>query len=166
MFDYKFDYKILIAIVIIVVILTTYVYIYNKGCNRYLEGLWMCDSEFCNESELSGFWIMIGELDSGINSTTSMYIVMFNDDGMLCNRSVDVSIGMGWSKDGYVNRKLTILDDKFDIMPTSLTLSVNQELGHMVLYGRGEGVDQDEDTIFGTFYKDNESSHKAKLLRE
>lgn len=155
-----------IAIMVIVIIMIIFIYSCKKN-NRYLDGLWICDEEFCNESELTGFWIMIGEVDMAITgSTTSMYIVMFNNDGMLCNRSVDVKIGHSWMfGNGYVNRKLTILNEDFEIMPKSLTLSVNNELGHMVLYGRDEGIDQDEDTIFGTFYKDNESSHKAKMLR-
>jgi hypothetical protein len=159
-------WRLFIAIVIIVIIITV-IFIYHNRCNnRYLDGLWVCDDEFCNESELTGFWIMIGSpaLDWW-GSKTTMYIVMFNENGMLCNKSVDVLLGHLWSTGDYVNRKLTILDDSFDIMPTSMTLSLNRELGHMVLYGRDEGVDQDEDTIFGTFYKDNESSHKAKLLR-
>ncbi len=165
------NHKIGICVAIVIVVIIVMI-AYNCICdNRYLDGLWVCDEEFCNESELTGFWIMMGEVDmSVLSSSSSMYIVMFNEDGMLCNRNVDVSLGHSWIPiqtmgNGYVNRKLTILDEDFDIMPRSLTLSVNKELGHMVLYGRGEGEDQDEDTIFGTFYKDNESSHKSKLLR-
>lgn len=159
-------YKIIVAIAIIVILVML---VYHNNCsNKVLEGLWICDSEFCNESELTGFWIMIGEIDmSALSSYTTMYIVMYNDAGVLCNRDVDVQISHSYNPTtSYINRKLTILNEDFDIMPTSMTLSVNRDNGHMVLYGRDEGEDQDEDTIFGTFYKDNESSHKAKLLRE
>lgn len=166
------NHKIGICVALVIVVIMVMIAYNCKYDNRYLDGLWVCDEEFCNESELTGFWIMIGEVDlSLLSSSSSMYIVMFNEEGMLCNRSVDVSIGHSLNPlkttfgNGYVNRKLTILNEDFDMMPRSLTLSVNKELGHMVLYGRDDGEDQDEDTIFGTFYKDNESSHKSKLLR-
>jgi hypothetical protein len=168
MLEWIEKHKLPIFIAIVIVIIIMIIFVYNcKANNRYLDGLWIGDEEFCAESALTGFWIMIGEVEMAITgSTSSMYIVMFNEEGMLCNRNVDVQIGHSIrSSSGYVNRNLTILNEDFDMMPKYMTLSVNSELGHMVLYGRDKGVDQDEDTIFGTFYKDNESSHKAKLLR-
>lgn len=159
------DYtNIIIAIAIIVVLLLIVIWFRNTLFDDFLYGLWSADPDFCRESDLVNFMIMIGPSQGGILfDTRTMYVLMYNDEGLLCNRTVDISLGnnfIPWGK--YQNRSLTIMDEDFELMPQYMTLSYSIMDGHMVLYG----VDNDDDTIYASMYKDHDSSAKAKLLDE
>ena len=133
----------------------------NSQGSDYLYGMWVADSDFCEESDLTGFLIMMGPPQGWLGNRT-MYILMFNEEGTLCNRTVDIQLGYSYFPGNYQNRSLTILDDDFEIMPQEMTLSTSIMDGHMVLYGRGD----DSDTIYASMYKDHDSTHKAKALDE
>ena len=49
------NHKMPVFVAILIVITLIMIFIYYTRCNnRYLDGLWICDEEFCNESELTG----------------------------------------------------------------------------------------------------------------
>jgi hypothetical protein len=153
-------YVIVAICVTLIIVLIVIVYMNSLGSD-YLYGMWVADSDFCDESDLTGFMIMMGPAQ-GWWGVRTMYVLMFNDEGTLCNRTVDVQLGSSYFPGKYQNRSLTILDEDFKIMPLEMTLSTSIMDGHMVLYGRGE----DSDTIYASMYKDHDSTHKAKALED
>lgn len=155
--NYK-KYLIAFLIVIVIIMFISYTNIQYKN---YLYGMWIADDDFCSESDLDGFMIMMGPSQGGyITDTRSMYVLMYNDEGMLCNRTLEVRLGTTIVAGDYQNRSMYIVEDDFDIMPKDMTLSTSIMKGHMVLYGTGE----DSKTIYGSLYKDHDSTHKAETL--
>lgn len=164
MFEFinKENYKQYLVALLIVVVIIIFISYNNILYQRYLYGMWIADDDFCNESDLDGFMIMMGPSQGGyITDTRSMYVVMYNDDGMLCNRTLEVRLGNTMVTSEYQNRSIHIVDEDFDIMPRDMTLSTSIMKGHMVLYGGDDGK-----TIYGSLYKDHDSTHKAQALQD
>ncbi|MGL6008712.1 MAG: hypothetical protein ACRC1D_04575 [Culicoidibacterales bacterium] len=153
-------YNIFIGLAVVLVLIIIYVTYQNHQCGEYLYGMWIADEDFCNESDLTGFMMMIGPSSGWLTEQRTMYIVMYNDEGTLCNRTVNVQLGTSFIPGTYQNRSLYILEEDFEIMPREMVLSMSIMNGHMILYGTGE----DSETIYGSMYKDHDSTHKALAL--
>ena len=158
-------FKLLIGVVIVFIIFIIITCYRNLSLNEFLYGMWVCDNDFCQEAELGGFYIMIGEPEMGLLSdTSSMYVVMYNTSGdVIENKLFNIKIGHSYSPTKIAKRSLKIIDDDYEgPLPKEMNITISVMDGHMVLYGVGETAD----TIYGTLYKDHDSTHKAKLLEE
>jgi hypothetical protein len=153
-------YNIFIGLIIVLVLIVIYVVYQNHQHGEYLYGMWIADEDFCTESDLTGFMMMIGPSSGWFTEQRTMYIVMYNEEGTLCNRTVNVQLGTSIIPGSYQNRSLYILEEDFDIMPREMVLSMSIMNGHMILYGTGE----DSETIYASMYKDHDSTHKALAL--
>ena len=151
-------------IITLVILILFYITYCNSYCNDYLHGMWEADKEFCEESGVTAIMVMVGPSQGGLlHDKRKMYVLMYDDDDVLVNQTVDVQIAPTWKPLGnYQNRLIHIEDPDFDKMPRDMTMSVSVLDGHMVFYGVGE----DKETIYMSLYKDHDSTHKAKLIEK
>jgi len=154
-----------ITVILLVLFYITYC---NKNCNDYLHGMWEADDEYCKESGVSSIMVMVGPSQGGYTNlykdSRRLYILMYDEEDIIFNRTVDVKISPSYTLTGeYQNRRMVIEDEDYEgIMPREMTLSVSIMDGHMVFYGTGE----DKDTIYASLYKDHDATHKAKLMEK
>jgi hypothetical protein len=123
-------------------------YNYSKICEQYLDGYWIGDNTFCEESDVSSMLLFIGKKEE---NKRDLYLIINND---ITNQHIKMT--SGW-KLLCVNKDLNkyTIGGKLEFeedcgIPDEITFDLNVLDGVLRLYSDG--------TLYGIFYKDHEVS--------
>lgn len=150
----------LITIIIVVIILL----IYAAACahtadEEYLYGFWVADDdEFCEESEIDGMMVFIGEPNRGWFTTERCcYIVIMND---LCSQGFSINYSPPWPGlcGGEYTITASVTFDEETIWPESVKITVNMQNGTLKVHSG--------DTIYAKLTKQHETTNVARRVGE
>lgn len=116
---------------------------------KYLEGMWRGDDEFCAESGVSSMLLYIGAPTSKWGKVTRDGYLVINND--ICNQAIKLSYRrphLGFDKLGIYKPCVHMTYDETAVMPADVTMHVDMVNGCLKIY---EGKQ-----MYGVFYKDHE----------
>jgi len=148
-----------VSIVILIMILLFYVYqrdVFTRAC---LQGLWVGEEKFCQDSEIDGMMIYIGE------GCESGYLIMYADNTIIMEKKFSITHkwGLGMFSVGSEIQKNVRLEDDDDeggstervnldeFISPDLTFILNPLTGCLKFMG-------DDDTLYAKLYRDNLAS--------
>ena len=134
----KNKYVIIIAILIILVILLIFLTQYLLFVNNFLCGLWVCDDDFCNNSEINQLLFYIGDYKLFCDRKLCVLILDSNDVpyqftfDMTCNP---------------ITKTIELTCEEESIFPNSMDMELSITDGSLIL--------SDGEHEYARLYKDN-----------
>lgn len=149
---------IIILFIIILSIIVINIFRKNEYIHEYLQGLWIADEAFCNDSGIDGMVIYIGDG----TDTHNAYIIMYSADAIIVEKkiSIDLPSSLNFIHSSKLKKQIDLQDldcSELDdihlkkIMPLSLQMHLNLVDNSMVWQ-------DDDDTVYARLYKDSYSS--------
>lgn len=162
-----------ILVLLIMIITNTVLHARYLGC--YMQGLWAADEKFCNDSDIDGMFLYIGEgygchdaymimhsnnaviLEKkiSINARSYMPYLLHNSVVERCIHltDLDASSSSNPSNSSGIPEELDESEDNMHlskIMPLQMQMILDTTNGSMIW--------QHDDTVYAKFYKDNAAS--------
>ena len=152
----KYTYVFCICIVVIIVLLVLYFRSQSarkdslRDYKKFLEGFWVADGGFCEESDISSMLLFIGEVYDKCHHKA--YLVINNN---ITKQALVLKIKNESLKydDGAIPSYRADLEIEFEEpcdIPEKIKLTADMKTGCLKLH--------DDDTIYGLFFKENEIS--------
>lgn len=166
---------------VVLVIIIVFITLYNswnrsKIFHNYLQGLWIGDKKFCEESEIGGLILYIGECDSW--HTHNAYLIMYSDESIILEKKIAINTSFSGihilTMSGEFTQNITVTDLEVNpkdedinpvdiddiseinisqVMPESMVLVLNIEDGSMIWKA--------DDKIYAKLYRDNAASQNT-----
>jgi hypothetical protein len=158
---------IIILLILLVTLVTTNHCKQTAHVDEYLQGLWIADEDFCNDSEIDGMLIYIGPETEGYRRA---YLIMYQNNAIIAEKKIHMHLSSyipkAWfASDIYYNihikdADVSELDDDnaqsvseiklSSIMPNQMNLTLNLANGCMTW--------ESDETVYAKLYKDNIAS--------
>lgn len=116
---------------------------------KYLEGMWRGDDDFCAESGVSSMLMYIGAASSRYGKVTRDGYLIINND--VCNQAIKMTYRrpyVGFWKLGVYQPTVNMTYDETAVMPEKVTFHVDMINGCLKIYQGKQ--------MYGVFYKDHE----------
>jgi len=164
----------IIIVLLIVIISLVFVnsYVHHNATLEHLQGLWIADEKFCEESGIDGMILYVGESEGG---SCGAYMIMHSNNTIIMEKKISIDMSripqliIGFPS--IVRKTIELVDSDAEdndkpinalhvenisdvhiskIMPPILTMEIDIVHGCMSW--------KDDETIYAKMYKDNQAT--------
>lgn len=125
-------------VIVLIIVIIYLLYIQHKTTDDFMHGMWKCDPEFCEQSEVDGVLLYIGDREKGLKS----YIIMTKDDEVSVNEQLTLHPCMGYNKMTIDYCEDSVLAEA---LPEHIQITVDIPKGQMIWH--------DDEKKYFVFYK-------------